>query len=261
MRISLSERLLKSWQGIIIFTLRESPSFGSKSLLCPHKKAADENSERMYKTRIKQWKFTKHNTRKEVAQMLRTRFIREMSGRRSEFIRTGTGRTIDLDKYLHRKGLTEYDVVDLDSPEADALLRAVRCRTPPEPMPLDPPDRLRLHENFLQGMRRVIQFWATDPREHDYHWHSPGKGDYPHILGLHQVRDHIWKGETAKGVERLSGILTTGLVDIERLDGTGALWLLLHPGNMFTNAPMILYTLYKYVTYSLEGSLLDVILT
>lgn len=182
--------------------------------------------------------------------MLRARFVREMTGRRSEFIRTGTGKTIDIDKYLRRKGLTEYDVVDLDSPEADALLRAVRCRTPPEPVPLDSPDKLRLHENFLQGMRRLVHFWATDPREHDYHWHAPGKGDYPHIIGLYQVKEQISKGETAQGVERLANILTTGLIDIEELDGTGALWLLLQPGTMFANAPMIVYTLYKYGLFS-----------
>ena len=95
----------------------------------------------MYKTRFSQWGFVKNNTEDEVKKLLSMKFQRDARGKVTEFVRNG--RVINLGTYLKRKGVTEYDLVDFETP-AD-LPAYVRCRTPtPPPVPgyLRSPDLL-----------------------------------------------------------------------------------------------------------------------
>lgn len=199
-------------------------------------------TEKMYKIRIKHWGFAKNNTRKDVGRMLKARFVREAMGKRSEFIRNG--RAVDIDDYLRRKGLTEYDVVDLDGPAEDAL-RAVRCRTPPGPERLALPERLRHQEGYVLAMRRALQFWASDPREQDRgYWVTK---NYTYIKDLRQAMVQTQTGETGRAIETLQAVLQTKLSDVDQLDCVGAMWLMLVPAT-WSHVPIITTTLFKYVT-------------
>ncbi|ROW04866.1 hypothetical protein VMCG_04885 [Cytospora schulzeri] len=199
-------------------------------------------TEKMFKIRLKHWGFSKNNTRKDVAQMLKTRFVREAMGKRSEFIRNG--RTIDIDDYLRRKGLTEYDVVDLDSSAEDAL-RMVRCRTPPAPENITLPERLRHQEGYVLAVRRALQFWASDPREQDRsYWVTK---NYTYIKDLRDALVQAQAGRTGQAIETLQAVLQTKLRDIDQLDSVGFVWLLLVPVT-WAHVPIITTTLFKYGT-------------
>lgn len=109
----------------------------------------------MYKTRFSQWGFVKNNTEDEVKKLLSMKFQRDAEGKVSEFVRNG--RVINLGTYLKRKGVTEYDLVDFETP-AD-LPTYVRCRTPtPPPAPgyLRSPDLLRAQETVVGNMRKAF---------------------------------------------------------------------------------------------------------
>lgn len=201
-------------------------------------------TEKMFKIRLKGWGFSKNNTRRDVAQMLRARFAREAVGKRSEFVRNG--RTVDIDDYLRRKGLTEYDVVDLDgsSPAEEDHMRAVRCRTPPDPGYLALPERLRYQEGYVLALRRALQFLAADPREQDRsYWVTK---NYTYIKDLRQALVQAQTGETGQAIETLRVVLQTKLSDVDQLDCVGAVWLLLVPAT-WSHAPIITTTLFKYV--------------
>lgn len=198
-------------------------------------------TEKMFKIRIKHWGFSKNNTRKDVAQMLKTRFVREAMGKRSQFIRNG--KTVDIDDYLRRKGLTEYDVVDLDSPIQDAL-RMVRCRTPPDPEHLALPDRLRMQEGYVLAVRRALLFFANDPKEQDRsYWVTK---NYTYIKDLRDALVQAQTGNTGRAIETLQAVLQTKLRDIDQLDSVGCVWLLLVPVT-WSHVPVITTTLFKYV--------------
>ncbi|CAI4212908.1 unnamed protein product [Parascedosporium putredinis] len=110
---------------------------------------------KMYKTRFSQWGFVKNNTEDEVKKLLSMKFQRDAEGKVSEFVRNG--RVINLGTYLKRKGVTEYDLVDFETP-AD-LPTYVRCRTPtPPPAPgyLRSPDLLRAQETVVGNMRKAF---------------------------------------------------------------------------------------------------------
>jgi hypothetical protein len=109
----------------------------------------------MYKTRFSQWGFVKNNTEEEVKRLLSMKFQRDAEGKVSEFVRNG--RVVNLGTYLKRKGVTEYDLVDFETP-AD-LPSYVRCRTPtPPPAPgyLRSPDLLRAQETVVGNMRKAF---------------------------------------------------------------------------------------------------------
>lgn len=201
-------------------------------------------TEKMFKIRIKQWGFGKNNTRRDVSQMLKARFVREAMGKRSEFIRNG--KTVDIDDYLRRKGLTEYDVVDLESSpvSVEDALRIVRCRTPPEPERLSLPERLRQQEGWVLAIRRALMFWASDPREHDQdYWVTR---DYSFIKDLKDAQALAQQGDTGQAIVALQGVLQTKLRSIDQVDSAGGLWLLLIPAT-WANTPIIATTLFKYV--------------
>ncbi|SPN98764.1 uncharacterized protein DNG_01805 [Cephalotrichum gorgonifer] len=110
---------------------------------------------KMYKTRFSQWGFVKNNTEEEVKKLLSMKFQRDARGKVTEFVRNG--RVINLGTYLKRKGVTEYDLVDFETP-AD-LPAYVRCRTPtPPPVPgyLRSPDLLRAQEAVVGNIRKAF---------------------------------------------------------------------------------------------------------
>ncbi|TDZ38284.1 hypothetical protein CTRI78_v010893 [Colletotrichum trifolii] len=110
---------------------------------------------KMYKTRFSQWGFVKNNTEDEVKRLLSMKFQRDAEGKVSEFVRNG--RVVNLGTYLKRKGVTEYDLVDFETPAQ--LPSYVRCRTPtPPPAPgyLRSPDLLRAQETVVGNMRKAF---------------------------------------------------------------------------------------------------------
>ncbi|KAL2756947.1 hypothetical protein ACRALDRAFT_1080999 [Sodiomyces alcalophilus JCM 7366] len=114
-----------------------------------------EASAKMYKTRFSQWGFAKNNTVDEIKKLLAMKFERDAKGKVTEFIRNG--RPVNLRTYLKRKGVTEYDLLDLASPAE--LPPHVRCRTPTPPPGLTylrPPDQLHAQELLVGNMNRVF---------------------------------------------------------------------------------------------------------
>ncbi|CCF36756.1 hypothetical protein CH063_08246 [Colletotrichum higginsianum] len=110
---------------------------------------------KMYKTRFSQWGFVKNNTEDEVKRLLSMKFQRDAEGKVSEFVRNG--RVVNLGTYLKRKGVTEYDLVDFETPAQ--LPSYVRCRTPtPPPAPgyLRSPDLIRAQETIVGNMRKAL---------------------------------------------------------------------------------------------------------
>ncbi|KAI8250568.1 hypothetical protein K4K56_009760 [Colletotrichum sp. SAR 10_98] len=110
---------------------------------------------KMYKTRFSQWGFVKNNTEDEVKRLLSMKFQRDAEGKVSEFVRNG--RVVNLGTYLKRKGVTEYDLVDFETPAQ--LPSYVRCRTPtPPPAPgyLQSPDLVRAQETVVANMRKAF---------------------------------------------------------------------------------------------------------
>jgi hypothetical protein len=123
---------------------------------------------KMYKTRFSQWGFVKNNTEDEVKRLLSMKFQRDAEGKVSEFVRNG--RVVNLGTYLKRKGVTEYDLVDFETP-AD-LPAHVRCRTPtPPPAPdyLRSPDLLRAQELVVGNMRKAFLHCRQFEMETDTH--------------------------------------------------------------------------------------------
>lgn len=110
----------------------------------------------MYKTRFSQWGFAKNNTVDEIKKLLAMKYERDARGKVTEFIRNG--KPVNLRTYLKRKGITEYDLLDLASPAE--LPPHVRCRTPTPPPPgptyLRPPDRLHAQELLVGNINRVF---------------------------------------------------------------------------------------------------------
>lgn len=110
---------------------------------------------KMYKTRFSQWGFVKNNTEDEVKKLLSMKFQRDAEGKVSEFVRNG--KVVNLGTYLKRKGVTEYDLIDFETP-AD-LPSHIRCRTPtPPPAPgyLQSPDLIRAQETVIGNMRKAF---------------------------------------------------------------------------------------------------------
>ena len=109
----------------------------------------------MYKTRFSQWGFVKNNTEDEVKKLLSMKFQRDAKGKVTEFVRNG--KVINLGTYLKRKGVTEYDLIDFETP-AD-LPDYVRCRTPTPPLApdyLQSPDLVRAQETVFGNMRKAF---------------------------------------------------------------------------------------------------------
>lgn len=109
----------------------------------------------MYKTRFSQWGFVKNNTEDEVKKLLSMKFQRDAEGKISEFVRNG--KVVNIGTYLKRKGVTEYDLIDLQQP-AD-LPAHIRCRTPtppPTPAYFRAPDLVRARELLVGNIRKAF---------------------------------------------------------------------------------------------------------
>ncbi|KAI1073694.1 hypothetical protein F5B20DRAFT_566261 [Whalleya microplaca] len=104
-------------------------------------------SQKMYKTKLTQWKFFKNNRQADIANILYLQRHRLAIGKESTFRRNG--KPIDVEAYMRRRGINAFDLVEVA--ESGDLPPNLRCRTPPSiPMVLDPPDDLRLKERFFQ---------------------------------------------------------------------------------------------------------------
>lgn len=81
----------------------------------------------MYKTRFTKWDFGKNNKRHEVLAMIRKRARRAAVGKASRFhVRGQPVDMTDVERYLHRAGLSVQDAIDLPAATPPTL----RCSTP-----------------------------------------------------------------------------------------------------------------------------------
>ncbi|OTB03821.1 hypothetical protein M426DRAFT_321320 [Hypoxylon sp. CI-4A] len=104
-------------------------------------------SQKMYKTKLTQWKFFKNNRREDVANLIYVQRHRQAIGKETTFSRNG--KLIDIEGYMKRKGISIFDLVEVA--DSSDLPPTVRARTPPSiPMVIDPPEDLRLKERFFQ---------------------------------------------------------------------------------------------------------------
>lgn len=112
----------------------------------------------MYKTRFSQWGFAKNNTQDEIKRLLSMKYHRDAQGKVSEFVRNG--KVINIATYLRRKGVTEYDLGELEEcPTNSDLPDYIRCRTPTPPLApalLRSPDLVRVHEVIVTNIRKAL---------------------------------------------------------------------------------------------------------
>ncbi|ROW16029.1 hypothetical protein VPNG_02521 [Cytospora leucostoma] len=164
-------------------------------------------TQRMYKARFKQWGFVKNNTEKVVSQILRAKFERDAAGKLSQFTRNG--KDVNLQNYLQRKGMTEYDLVDF-SKIPDAALAHVRCRTPPLDIPEDLrlPDRLRFQDTLVMSFKRAFLVWRQEDQENAFGFQPSvftwRVSDFPHLSNLIESARLIRRGDGAQGVAALN---------------------------------------------------------
>ncbi|KAK7749591.1 hypothetical protein SLS53_000167 [Cytospora paraplurivora] len=164
-------------------------------------------TQRMYKARFKQWGFVKNNTEKVVSQILRAKFERDAAGKLSQFTRNG--KDVNLQNYLQRKGMTEYDLVDF-SKIPDAALVHVRCRTPPLDIPEDLrlPDRLRFQDTLVMSFKRAFLVWRQEDQENAFGFQPSvftwRVSDFPHLSSLIESARLIRRGDGAQGVAALN---------------------------------------------------------
>lgn len=204
----------------------------------------------MYKARFKQWGFVKNNTEKVVSQILRTKFERDAAGKLSHFTRNG--KDVNLQDYLQRKGLTEYDLVDFasgadnsssehsgdsnnDAGARNALLAHVRCRTPPTDVPsnLRMPDRLRFQDTFVMSFKRAFLLWRQEEQEQDFGLFQPSVftwrvTDFPHISKLMESARLIRSGDDASGVAALNQAFWCMNGYLKSMDATASFYFFFH---------------------------------
>lgn len=206
----------------------------------------------MYKARFKQWGFVKNNTEKVVSQILRTKFERDAAGKLSHFTRNG--KDVNLQNYLQRKGLTEYDLVDFaaggdssssssdgsgdtngESSNANALLAHVRCRTPPTDIPgnLRLPDRLRFQDTLVMSFKRAFLLWRQEEQEKDFGMFQPSVftwrvTDFPHLSNLMESARLIRKGDSASGIAALNQAFWSMNGYLTSMDATASFYFFFH---------------------------------
>lgn len=203
----------------------------------------------MYKARFKQWGFVKNNTEKVVSQILRTKFERDAAGKLSHFTRNG--KDVNLQNYLQRKGLTEYDLVDLVSSadsesensserngESDRnkdLLAHVRCRTPPTDVPINLrlPDRLRFQDTLVMSFKRAFLLWRQEEQEKEFGLFQPSVftwrvTDFPHLSNLIASAKLIRSGDSASGIAALNQAFWSMNGYLTSMDATGSFYFFFH---------------------------------
>ncbi|KAI1137905.1 hypothetical protein F5Y05DRAFT_65481 [Hypoxylon sp. FL0543] len=130
---------------------------------------------RMYKAKFAQWGFVKNNKKKDVAMMLRLQRERGAVGKPTAFRRHG--RSVDIETYMRRKGISSLDLVapvaDIDLPD---YLRAL---TPPvEHMTL--PSHFHAQETLVSCFKDLTLSWqesAVSPAsfERDFNLYFDGE--------------------------------------------------------------------------------------
>lgn len=184
----------------------------------------------MYKARFKQWGFVKNNTEKVVSQILRTKFERDAAGKLSRFTRNG--KDVNLQNYLQRKGLTEYDLVDFH-PTAVALSH-VRCRTPPIDIPEDLrlPDRLRFQDTLVMSFKRAFLLWRQEEQDNAFGFQPSvftwRVTDFPHLSNLIESARLIRNGDGAKGVAALNQAFWSMNTYLVSMDATASFYFFFH---------------------------------
>ncbi|KAI1340344.1 hypothetical protein F5Y15DRAFT_55400 [Xylariaceae sp. FL0016] len=110
-------------------------------------------SQKMYKTKLTQWKLFKNNRQADVANLLYLQRHRQAIGKESTFRRNG--KMVDIEAYMRRKGLRANDLLEVAEP--GDLPPTLRCRTPPSlPMQIEPPDDLRAQQVIIQWQTHEV---------------------------------------------------------------------------------------------------------
>lgn len=203
----------------------------------------------MYKARFKQWGFVKNNTEKVVSQILRTKFERDAAGKLSQFTRNG--KDVNLQGYLTRKGLTEYDLVDFRPAKSSSTssssdcaaptnttsprLAHVRCRTPSTatiPADLRLPDRLRFQDTLVMSFKRAFLVWRQEERSRAFGqqpsvftWRVT---DFPHLASLIESARLIRAGDGARGVAALNRAFRAMDAYLASVDATASFYFFFH---------------------------------
>lgn len=197
----------------------------------------------MYKARFKQWGFVKNNTEKVVSQILRTKFERDAEGKLSQFTRNG--KDVNLQNYLQRKGLTEYDLVDFTGVVAAAAaqgnvdpataLAHVRCRTPPTDLPqnLRLPDRLRFQDTLVMTFKRAFLLWRQEEMDTTFGQFQPSVftwrvTDFPHLSNLIESARLIRSGDKASGIAALNQAFWAMNSYLNSMDATASFYFFFH---------------------------------
>lgn len=186
----------------------------------------------MYKARFKQWGFVKNNTEKVVSQILKTKFQRDAAGKLSQFTRNG--KDVNLQNYLQRKGMTEYDLVDLSAGVAADTLVHVRCRTPPLDLPGDLrlPDRLRFQDSLVMSFKRAFLLWRQEEQESAFGLQATvftwRVTDFPHLSNLIESARLIRAGEGAQGVAALNQAFWAMNTYFGSMDATSSFYFFFH---------------------------------
>ncbi|KAL1872715.1 hypothetical protein Daus18300_004261 [Diaporthe australafricana] len=189
-------------------------------------------TQRMYKARFKQWGFVKNNTEKVVSQILKTKFQRDAAGKLSQFTRNG--KDVNLSNYLQRKGMTEYDLVDLSAGVAQDSLVHVRCRTPPLDLPEDLrlPDRLRFQDSLVMSFKRAFLLWRQEEQESAFGLQATvftwRVADFPHLSSLTEAARHIRNGDGASGVAALNQAFWSMNTYFGSMDATSSFYFFFH---------------------------------
>lgn len=184
----------------------------------------------MYKARFKQWNLVKNNTEKVVSQILRTKFERDAAGKLSQFTRNG--KDVNLQNYLQRKGLTEYDLVDFQV-SANALAQ-VRCRTPPTNVPEDLrlPDRLRFQDTFVMSFKRAFLLWRQEEMDSPFGFQPSvftwRVSDFPHLSSLIESARLIRSGDGTSGVAALNQAFWAMKSYLASMDATASFYFFFH---------------------------------
>lgn len=190
------------------------------------------SSQRMYKARFKQWGFVKNNTEKVVSQILKTKFQRDAAGKLSQFTRNG--KDVNLQNYLQRKGMTEYDLVDFSTGVAEDSLVHVRCRTPPLDLPEDLrlPDRLRFQDSLVMSFKRAFLLWRQEEQESAFGLQATvftwRVTDFPHLSNLIESARLIRQGEGAQGVAALNQAFWSMNSYFGSMDATSSFYFFFH---------------------------------
>lgn len=187
-------------------------------------------TQRMYKARFKQWGFVKNNTEKVVSQILRTKFERDAAGKLSQFTRNG--KDVNLQTYLQRKGMTEYDLVDFQA--GPDTLAHVRCRTPPLDVPQDLrlPDRLRFQDTLVLSFKRAFLLWRQQEQDSTFDcqpsvftWRVT---DFPHLNSLIESARQLRLGDGARGVAALNRAFWAMETYLTSMDATASFYFFFH---------------------------------